>query len=72
MSSSTASITAGLTPERIAALDGQSHDLGVYTYATIFSALSILAVAMRLTSKHMKKLTFDIDDLLIVFALVHI
>ncbi|MCJ1403436.1 hypothetical protein MMC11_006659 [Xylographa trunciseda] len=70
MSSSIASLTAGLTPQQILALQGQNHDVEVYTCAIVFSVLSILAVAMRVTSRHMKRFALEIDDVLVMFALV--
>ena len=73
MASATAAIaqlTEGLSPQQIADERDQNHDVEVYIYAGVFSALTIAAVIMRVTSRHMKKVTFGIDDGLIVAALV--
>ena len=48
----------------------QNHDAEVITVAVVFSVLSICAVLLRLTSRHMKNATVEIDDLMIVFALM--
>lgn len=70
MSSGIASLTAGLTPEQLAILQSQNHDAEVYICAAVFSALAVLAVAVRVTSRHLKNVAFEIDDMLIIFALV--
>ncbi|KAL9105821.1 MAG: hypothetical protein Q9227_009077 [Pyrenula ochraceoflavens] len=66
MASALASLTAGLTPAQLAALSDQNHDAEVYTVASIFSALAVIAVLIRVTSRHMKKVAFGLDDGLIV------
>lgn len=70
MSSNLATLTAGLTPEQLFALQNENHDVEVYTCAAVFSALAILAVIMRVTSRHMKKVAFGVDDVLILLAMV--
>lgn len=59
-----------LTPQQFATLSAQNHDVEIYTIACVFSGLAILAVLMRTTSRHMKKVAFGVDDGLIVAALV--
>lgn len=63
-------LTAGLTPEQIAASRNENHNVEVYTVAIVFSAVTTLAVVMRLGSRHMKKVAFGFDDALVLFALV--
>ena len=67
---SVASLTAGLSPEQLLLLKEENHDVQVYTYAIVFTILTILAVIVRVTSRHMKKVAVDIDDLLVILALV--
>ena len=67
---SLASLTAGLSPEQLVLLKDQNHDVQVYTYAIIFTVLTIIAVIVRVTSRHMKKVAVGIDDVLIILALV--
>ena len=67
---SVASLTVGLSPEQLILLKDENHDTQVYTYATVFTALTIIAVLMRVTSRHMKSVAVGIDDVLIVLALV--
>lgn len=69
-SAALAQLTAGLTPQQLAELKDQNHDAEVYTCAAVFSALAIIAVILRVTSRHMKKVAFGIDDALITAALV--
>ena len=59
-----------LTPEQLAILSAENHDVEIYTIAGVSSALTVLAVVMRLTSRRMIKVNFGIDDGLIVAALV--
>ena len=72
MASAIASLTAGLTPEQIEVLENQNHDTEVYALAAVFSILAILAVIVRVTSRHMKKVAVGIDDVLVFIALVSI
>ena len=67
---SLASLTAGLSPEQLVLLKDQNHDVQVYTYAIVFTILTIIAVIVRVTSRHMKKVAVGIDDVLIILALV--
>ena len=69
---SIASQIAGLTPEQLLVLKDENHDVKVYTYAVVFTVLTILAVLVRVTSRQMKDVAFGIDDGLIVLALVWI
>lgn len=72
MASAISSLTAGLTPDQISALKGQNHDTEIFTCAAVFSALALFAVAVRVTSKHMKNVTVGVDDVMVVVALVKI
>ena len=72
MASAITSLTAGLTPQQIEVLKDQNHDTEVYACAAIFSILAILAVTVRVTSRHMKKVAIGIDDVLVFAALVSI
>ena len=72
MASAIASLTAGLTPQQLEVLKHQNHDTEVYAYAVVFSILAILAVIVRVTSRHMKKVAVGIDDVLVFIALVSI
>lgn len=67
---SIASLTAGLSPEQLLVLKDENHDVQVYVYATVFTALTIIAVLVRVTSRHMKKVAFGVDDVLVTLALV--
>ncbi len=67
---SVASLTAGLSPEQLLLLKDQNHDTQVYTYASVFTVLTIIAVVVRVTSRHMKNVAVGIDDVLIILALV--
>lgn len=67
---SLASLTAGLSPEQLILLKDQNHDVQVYTYAIVFTVLTIIAVIVRVTSRHMKKVAVGIEDVLIIIALV--
>lgn len=67
---SVASLTAGLSPEQLLLLKDQNHDTQVYTYAVVFTVLTIIAVVVRVTSRHMKNVAVGIDDVLIILALV--
>ena len=71
MSAAVAQLTAGLTPEQLLELKDENHDTEVYTCAAVFSALAIFAVMLRVTSRHMKKVAFGVDDALITAALVN-
>lgn len=70
MSAALAQLTAGLTPQQLLQLKDENHDAEVYTCAAVFSALAIIAVILRVTSRHMKKVAFGVDDALITAALV--
>ena len=72
MASAIASLTAGLTPQQLEVVKDQNHDSEVYAYAAVFSILAILAVIVRVTSRHMKKVAIGIDDALVFVALVSI
>lgn len=72
MASAITSLTAGLTPQQLEVLKDQNHDTEVYAYAAVFSVLAILAVMVRVTSRHMKKVAVGIDDVLVFIALVSI
>ena len=72
MASAIASLTAGLTPQQVEVLKDQNHDTEVYAYVAVFSILAILAVTVRVTSRHMKKVAVGIDDVLVFTALVSI
>lgn len=72
MASAVSSPTAGLTPNQILALEGQNHDTEILTCAAVFSALSIFAVIIRVTSRHMKSVAVGTDDLMVITALVDI
>lgn len=72
MASAIASLTAGLTPQQLEVVKDQNHDSDVYAYAAVFSILAILAVIVRVTSRHMKKVAIGIDDVLVFVALVSI
>ena len=72
MASAIASLTAGLTPQQLELLEKQNHDTEVYALAAVFSILAILAVIVRVTSRHMKKVAVGIDDVLVFIALVSI
>ena len=65
-----ASLTKGFTPEQLLMMKDQNHDAEVYTVSVIFSVLAILAVAVRVSSRHMKSVAFGIDDALVVIAMV--
>lgn len=67
---SIASLTAGLSPEQLLVLKDQNHDLQVYIYATVFTILTIMAVVVRVTSRHMKNVAVGVDDVLVILALV--
>lgn len=67
---SVASLTTVLSPEQLLLLKNQDHDAQVYTYAIVFTALTIIAVIMRVTSRHMKRVAVGVDDVLITLALV--
>ncbi len=70
MASAVAQLTAGLTPAQLLVLQDQNHDAEVYTYAIVFSVLTIFAVVVRVTSRHMKSVAVGIDDVLVMIALV--
>ena len=70
MESAIASLTAGLTPDQVHTLEKQNHDVEIYTCSIVFSILAILAVAVRVTSRHMKKVAIGVDDIFIMAALV--
>ena len=72
MASAMASLTAGLTPQQVELLKDQNHDTEVYTCAAVFSILAIVAVIVRVTSRHMKKVAVGIDDVLVFVALVSV
>ena len=65
-------MTASLTPEQLLALKKQNHNTEIYTCSIVFSILTIVAVVLRVTSKHMKKVAVGIDDVLVAAALVSI
>ncbi|MCJ1279146.1 hypothetical protein MMC21_006970 [Puttea exsequens] len=65
-----ASLTKGFTPEQLLMMKDQNHDAEVYTVSVIFSVLAILAVAVRVSSRHMKSVAFGIDDALVVIAMI--
>lgn len=67
---SAASLTAGLSPEQLLVLKDQNHDAEVYICAVVFTVLAILAVLVRVTSRHMKNVAVGIDDVLVILALV--
>ena len=67
---SAASLTAGLSPEQLLSLKDQNHDTEVYIYAVVFTVLAIIAVLVRVTSRHMKNVAVGIDDVLVILALV--
>ena len=68
--STIAAFTQGLTPDELLALNDQNHDSEIITYVVVFSILAIIATAVRVTSRHMKKVAVGIDDLLVIVALV--
>jgi len=70
MASAIAQLTAGFTPNQLLHLQEQNHDAEVYTCAIVFSVLTILAVTVRVTSRHMKSVAVGIDDVLVMVALV--
>lgn len=70
MESAIASLTAGLTPDQVHTLEKQNHDVEIYACSIAFSTLAVLAVAVRVTSRHMKKVAIGFDDILIIAALV--
>jgi hypothetical protein len=70
MASALAPLTAGLTPQELVLLRDQNHDTLIYTCAAVFSVLTFIAVFVRVTSRHMKRVTVGIDDVLIIIALV--
>lgn len=70
MSSGIVPLPPGLSQKEAISLKDQNHDTEVYTCAVVFSALATLAVAIRVTSRHMKKVAIGTDDVLIVAALV--
>ena len=70
MASVIASLIAGLTPQQLDLLKDQNHGIEVYTCAAVFSILAVLAVIVRVTSRHMKKVAVGIDDVLVVIAMV--
>ena len=72
MASAIASLTAGLTPQQLEVLKDENHNSKVYAYAAVFSILAILAVIVRVTSRHMKNVAIEIDDVLVFVALVSI
>ena len=65
-----AELTKGLTPEQLAASETQNHDAEFYTISSVFTALATIAVIMRVSSRHMKKVAVGVDDILVVIALV--
>lgn len=67
---SIASLTAGLSPEQLLILKDQNHDVQVYVYATVFTILTIIAVVVRVTSRHMENVAVGVDDVLVILALV--
>lgn len=67
---SAASLTAGLSPEQLLALKDQNHDAEVYICAVVFTVLAIMAVVVRVTSRHMKNVAVGVDDILVILALV--
>lgn len=67
---SAASLTAGLSPEQLLVLKDQNHDAEVYICAAVFTVLTILAVFVRVTSRHMKNVAVGVDDILVILALV--
>ena len=70
MDSAIVSLTAGLTPDQLHTLGKQDHNVEIYTCSIVFSVLAVLAVAVRVTSRHMKKVAIGVDDILIMAALV--
>ena len=70
MASVVSSLTEGLTPSQIIALNNQNHDTEIFTCAAVFSILTLLAVLMRVTSRHMKRVAVGIDDVMVMAALV--
>ncbi len=70
MASALAQLTAGLTPEELLLLKDQNHDTEVYACAIVFTILTFIAVFVRVTSRHMKKVAFGIEDVLVILALV--
>jgi uncharacterized membrane protein len=70
MASAIDELTEGLTPQELLLLKDQNHDTLLYTCAIVFTIVTVAAVFVRATSRHMKKVAFGIDDALIVIALV--
>ena len=68
--SAIAALTQGLSSEELLALKGENHDLEIITYVVIFSILAVIATAIRVASRHMKKVAVGVDDLLVFLALV--
>ena len=68
--SSVAALIQGLSPEQLLAMKEENHDSEIIAYVVVFSVLAVVATAVRVTSRHMKKVAVGLDDLLIVFALV--
>lgn len=71
MESQIASLTAGMTPQQMQMAKLQNHNAEIYTCAIVFSALAVLAVAVRVTSRHMKNVVVGLDDILVLSALVN-
>ena len=66
-----AALTAGHTPEQLAAMRDDNHDVEVYTVAIVFSLLAVAAVGLRVTSRHLKSgAVVGVDDALVIAALV--
>ena len=66
-----AQLTAGFTPEQLAAMQDENHNAEVYTVAVVFSALAVASVALRVTSRHLKSAAVvGVDDALVIAALV--
>ena len=70
MTSRFSSLLADLTPSQLLAIKDQNHDTEIFICAAVFSALTLFAVIIRVTSRHMKKSAVGIDDVMIMAALV--
>ena len=47
-----------------------NHDAEIISIVTVFSSLSVVALALRLLSRRIKRVGFDWDDYLVVAAWV--
>ena len=65
-----ASAGEDITPEERERMQDENYDIMYYTVSAVLSALSILAVMMRTSSRHLKKKAVGIDDLLIALSTV--